>query len=113
MPQKNTTTQSVSNKVKNSVLPENKYSSVEFCIKDLVYNYQFRIWETENPEINILVNRNSILMKHLHAGSTLDIKYYPSGGSRYPVTMKTEIKHIKENSDKRLEGHCLVGLSVH
>jgi len=105
--------QRFSKNVSKSVLPEDQYSSVEFCIKDLGFNYQFKIWETKSPEINILVNRNSLILKHLHVGNTFDIKYYPSGGSRYPVTMRTEIKHIKENGEKRLRGHCLVGLSVH
>ena len=91
---------------------ENQYSSVEFCIDELGYAYQFKIWETKTPGINILVNQNSMILKHLHVGNTLDIKYYPSDCSGYPVTMKTVIKHIKENSEQRIKGHYLVGLAV-
>ena len=112
MAQNNKRTQRLSKKVANSILPEDQYSSVEFCIKDLGFNYQFKIWETKTPEINILVNLNSIILKHLHVGNTFDIKYYPSDGSKYPVTRRTEIKHIKKNGEKRLRGHCLVGLAV-
>ena len=112
MAQNKERTQRLSKKGRISVLSEEQYSSVEFCIKDLGFNYQFKIWETKSPEINILVNRNSLILKHLHVGNTFDIKCYPSDGSRYPVTMRTEIKHIKEDDDKRLKGHCLVGLAM-
>ena len=112
MTQKDDRDQPLVKKEAHSVLPEDQYCSVEFYIKDLGFNYQFKIWETKNPEIDILVNRNSIILEHLKVGNKFDIKYYPSDFSRYPVTMRTEIKHIKENSDRRLNGHCLVGLAV-
>ena len=98
--------------VGNPISLENQYSSVEFSIDDLGYTYQFKIWETKTPGINILVNQNSVILKHLHVGNTFDIKYYPSDCSGYPVTMKTEIKHIKKNAEQRIKGHCLVGLAV-
>ena len=110
MAQNSERTQRSSKKFINPVLPEDQYTSVELCIKDLGFNYQFKIWDTETPEMNILVNRDSKILKHLHVGGIFDIKYYPSDRSSYPVTMRTEIKHIKENGDNRLKGHCLVGL---
>ena len=110
MTQNNERTQRFTIIANNPVLTEDRYTSVEFCIKDLEFNYQFKIWETKTPELNILINRNAIIMKHLHVGNTVDIKCIPSGGSRYPVTMRTKIKHINDNVEKRLKGFCLVGL---
>ena len=101
-----------SENISNPMSLENQYSSVEFSIDDLGYTYQFKIWETKTPGINILVNQNSVILKHLHVGNTFDIKYYPSDCSGYPVTMKTEIKHIKKNAEQRIKGHFLVGLAV-
>ena len=92
MTQNNERTQRFTIIANNSILTEDRYSSVEFCIKDLEFNYQFKIWETKTPELNILIKRNAIIMKHLHVGNTVDIKCIPSGGSRYPVTMRTKIK---------------------
>ena len=103
---------SLSENSNNPVFTEDQYSSVEFCIDELGYTYQFKIWETETPGINILVNQNSVILKHLHVGNTFDIKCYPSNHSEYPVTMRTEVKHIKKNGDQRIKGHCLVGLAV-
>ena len=91
---------------------ESKYSSVEFSLKNLDSIYQFKIWESAIPGINILVNRNSVILKYLEVGNTLDIKYYPSDCSGYPVTMRTEIKHIKKDCEGRIKGHFLVGLAV-
>ena len=91
---------------------EGQYSSVEFCIDELGYTYQFKIWQTEISGINILVNQNSVLVKHLHVGNTFDIKCYPSDCSGYPVTMRSEIKHIKKDCDNRIRGHFLIGLAV-
>ena len=112
MAQINNPTLPLSENVNNPISLENQYSSVEFSIDDLGYTYQFKIWETKTPGINILVNQNSVILKHLHVGNTFDIKYYPSDCSGYPVTMKTVIKHIKKNAEQRIKGHCLVGLAV-
>ena len=106
------TTQLLSENTCNLVPIENQYSSVEFCIDELGYTYQFKIWETETPGINILVNQNSVILKHLHVGNTFNVKCYPSDCSGYPVTMRTEIKHIKKDCDNRIRGHFLVSLTV-
>ena len=112
MAQNNSAIQPLSEDTYNPVSMEDQYSSVEFCIDELGYTYQFKIWETKTPGLNILVNQNSVLLKHLHVGNTFDIKYYPSDCTEYPVTMKTKIKHIKKNDEQRIKGHCLVGLAV-
>jgi len=91
---------------------EAKYSSVEFSLDKVDYLYQFKIWETSIPGINILVNQNSEILKYLRIGNAIDMKYYPSDYSGEAVTMRTEIRHIKTDFDRRMKGHCLIGLSV-
>ena len=98
------------NEVSNS--SEKKYSSVEFCLENLVSIYQFKIWESTDPGINILVNQNSMILKYLEVGNTYDIKCYPFDSPGYPVAMRTKIKHIKKDCNGRIKGHFLVGLAV-
>lgn len=93
-------------------IKKNQYSSVELSLKDLDYTYQFKIWESQGPEINILVNQDSAVLKYLQEGNTLDIKYYPNDYSGNPVTLRTEIRHIKRDCDRRIKGHCLIELAV-
>lgn len=112
MAQNNNSAQALSEKSSNPVSIKDQYSSVELCIDELGFSYQFKIWESKTPEINILVNQNSVILKHLHVGNTFDIKCYPSDCSGYPVTMRTEIKHIKKDCGNRIRGHFLVGLAV-
>ena len=112
MAQNNSSALPLAEDTSNRVSIGDQYSSVEICIDELGYTYQFKIWKTKNPEINILVNQNSVILKHLHVGNTFDIKCYPSDCSGYPVKMRTEIKHIKKDCDRRIKGHFLIGLAV-
>ena len=91
---------------------DNRFSSVEFCVKSLNSVYQFKIWDADSSGINILVNQNSALLKCITVGSKFDIKYYPCDCSEYPVTKQTEIRHIKKENESRIKGHFLVGLEV-
>ncbi len=88
------------------------YSSVEFSIRDLDCLYQFKIWETSDSGLSILVNHGSQILKHLETGNILDIKYYPGNIPGEPVVLKTEIKHITRDVNERIKGHCLIGLSI-
>lgn len=88
------------------------YSSVEFSLKKLDYTYQFKIWETSNSGMSILVSDGSVILEHLEIGDVLDMKYYPSNSSDEPVIMKTEIRHITRDVQERIKGHCLIGLSI-
>lgn len=89
-----------------------KFSSVEFSIRDLVYVYQFKIWETSSSGMSILVKEDSAILEHLKIGDVFDMKYYPTDASEEPVSLKTEIKHITTDDQNRFKDHCLVGLTV-
>ena len=89
-----------------------KYSSVEFSIHDLVYVYQFKIWETSESGMSILVREDSAMIEHLKVGDIIDMKYYPVNASEEPVSLKTEIKHITKDDQNRFGDHHLVGLTI-
>ena len=89
-----------------------KYSSVEFSIKELPYNYQYKIWETSPSGVSILVKEESAVLGHLKVGDVLKMKYYPIDSFKQPVSFETEIKHITKNDEPRFKGLYLVGLSL-
>ena len=89
-----------------------KYSSVEFSIHQLVYVYQFKIWETSISGMSILVKEDSAILEHLKVGDVFDMKYYPIDSSVVPVSLKTGIKHITKDDQNRFRDHCLVGLTI-
>ena len=89
-----------------------KYSSVEFSIKELVYNYQFKIWEISPSGMSILVKEDSAVLEHVKVGDILDMKYYPVDLSEEPASLKTEIRHITKDDQDRFKGHYLIGLAI-
>ena len=89
-----------------------QYSSVEFSIINLDYLYQFKIRETSQTGMGILVREDSVVLKHLKVGDILNMKYYPLELSEQPEYLKTEIKHITKDDQGRFKGHYLVGLST-
>ena len=89
-----------------------KYSSVEFSIKDLPYNYQFKIYDLSSSGMSILIKEDSAVLSHLKVGDTLEMKYYPVNMSRPPDSFKTEIKHITKDKLSKFKGLYQVGLSA-
>ena len=89
-----------------------RFSSVEFSIQKLEYNYQFKIWETSPSGMSILIKEDSAVVGHLNIGDVLDMKYYPTTPSEQPETLKTEIKHITKDEQGKFKGHYVIGLAI-
>ncbi len=101
-----------------------KFSSVE--IKGAGFFFQCRIRNIKHSGISILLNLDSIMLKHLKQGDVLNMKYYlnnisevsqksyktkinlSSGSGFY----KTEIKNISKVEKGRFDNHFLVNLSI-
>lgn len=87
------------------------YHSVEFSIKGIELSYQFKIWNTANMSMCVLVKEDSAILPRLKVGDTLDMKFY-SGESDYPTnSIKTSIRHISKD-EGRFRGHYLVALEI-
>jgi hypothetical protein len=87
------------------------YHSVEFSITGIDLPYQFKIWNTENMSMCVLVKEDSAILHRLKVGDTLDMKFY-SGESDYPTNfIKTSIRHISKD-EGRFRGHYLVALEI-
>lgn len=89
-----------------------KYSSVELSTSNLLFVYQFKIWETSTSGMSILVKEDSAVLEQIKVGDVLDMKYYPVDSSEEPVSLKTEIKHITKDDQHRFKDHYLVGLTI-
>ena len=88
-----------------------EYHSVEFSIKGIELPYQFRIWNTADMSMCVLVKEDSAILSRLKEGDTLDMKFY-SGESGYPTdALKTTIRHISKD-EGRFRGHYLVALEI-
>ncbi len=89
-----------------------RYYSVQFSVKDLAYIYQFKIRDVSAEGLCILVDENSEVLKYLKAGDVIDMKYYLSESMGTTEALKTEIRHVTKDADKRFKGHCQVGLLI-
>jgi hypothetical protein len=89
-----------------------RYYSVQFSVKDLAYIFQFKIRDVSTGGLCILVDENSEVLNHLKAGDVVEMKYYLSESMGTTETLKTEIRHVTKDADKRFKGHCQVGLHI-
>ena len=88
------------------------YYSVELSTGNFDSVRHFKIWNLSSKGMCLLVKSDSELLEHLKVGEVMDMKYYKSDPRKSSATLKTEIKHITEDSEGRFKGHHLVGLAV-
>ena len=89
-----------------------KFHSIELFIKDLPHIYRFRLRDRSESGMCVLVQENSEVMRHLHPGDVLDVKYCPGDIAHPAVKLKTQIVHITKTSKASPGGHFYVGLTV-
>jgi len=87
-------------------------SSVEFSVNTFALTYQFKILETSDSGMSILIKDDSAILEHLKEGQELDMKYYPENESETPKVLKTKIIHITRSDSNRLRGHFQVGIQL-
>ena len=87
-------------------------SSVEFSVNTFALAYQFKILETSDSGMSILIKEGSAILEHLEKGMVLEMKYYPENESEAPKTLKTKIMHITKSDSNRLKGHYQVGIQL-
>ena len=89
-----------------------EYYSVELSTGNFDLVRHFRIWDLSSKGMCLVVKSDSELIEHLKVGNVMNMKYYKSDARKPPATLKTEIKHITEDSEGRFKGHHLIGLAV-
>jgi hypothetical protein len=92
------------------IRPEIFYS-VEFMIEGLPYLFQFKIWDTPQGTIFILVKESSDILSRLQEGDIIKMKYYSSVLDYY-MELDTEIESISLKDQGRFRGHYAIGLNI-
>jgi hypothetical protein len=87
----------------------NKYYSVQFFLNDTGLTYLFKLRNTSENGLCILVKEDSIISEKLKIGDILDMEYNPIGSSDLLI-LKTLIN--SKNSHDCGNGHLLIGLSI-
>jgi hypothetical protein len=88
-----------------------EFHSVEFKVNGLPYLFQFKIWNTSQKQMFILLKEPSDILKRIKEGEIFNMKYYNSV-STYPIQLKTKIDYIKKEEGGRFRNHFLVGLKI-
>ena len=88
------------------------YRSVEFSIRNLSFNYQFKLWDVDSDSVQIIIRDDSDLLNWLKVGSRLESKFYSNENNPSINEFETEISHIMKADEGRFKGHYLVRLSV-
>jgi hypothetical protein len=91
--------------------PSLEFHSVEFKVNGLPYLFQFKIWNTSQKQMFIMVKESSDILKRIKEEDIISMKFYHSA-SKYPMRLKTEIDYIREGKDGRFRNHFLVGLKI-
>ena len=108
----NITTKSTSDRNPETKLFLERYRSVEFSIRNLGFNYQFKLWDVDSDSVQILIRDDSDILHWLKVGSRLESKFYSNENTPSINQLETEISHIMKADEGRFKGHYLVRLSV-
>jgi hypothetical protein len=92
-------------------LPSLEFHGVEFKVKGLPYLFQFKIWNTSQKQMFIMLKESSDILKRIKEGEIFNMKYYHPV-SKYPIRLKTKIDYITKEEDGRFRNHFLVGLKI-
>jgi hypothetical protein len=87
-----------------------RFYSVEICIRELAKIYQFKLRDMSSKGAGILIKNDSEILKHLHVGDIMKMRYFPQHGFGPPKTLTTQIMHITRHEMGRYQGHHTVGL---
>ena len=99
-------------KKKESDFESSRYHSVELQIDDLSFPYQFKLRNNSSKSMHFIVHENSDVLRGLHVGKILNMKYYSVDFFGTAKVMKTEITNISRVYDGKFRGHYIVDLSI-
>lgn len=74
--------------------------------------YQFKLREINDNQGCFFISANSPILKVLHTGSILDMKYWTADKTRTVKYVTAEVNDIARQSHKPFKGHYKVGLSI-
>ena len=74
--------------------------------------YQFKLREINDNQGCFFISANSPILKILHTGSILDMKYWTADKTRTVKYVTAKVNDIARQNHKPFKGHYKVGLSI-
>lgn len=74
--------------------------------------HQFKLRDISQNGTCFLVEEDSSILRHLHAGIELEIQFDISNSGQPSEFHRSEIMHITRANQGQFEGNCLVGVRI-
>ena len=74
--------------------------------------HQFKLRDISRNGTCFLVEEDSSILRHLHAGIELEIKFHLSKSGQPSEFHRSEIMHITRANQDQFKGNCLVGVRI-
>ena len=74
--------------------------------------HQFKLRDISQNGTCFLVEEDSSILRHLHAGVELEIQFDASNSGQSSEFHRSEIMHITRANQGKFKGNCLVGVRI-
>jgi hypothetical protein len=90
----------------------NVFHSVEFALDQPNMLYQFKLWNSENDPIFLVVREDSAVIGSLRTGHECDMKFYSHDKARPTACYRARIDRITKDREGRFRDHWRVALEI-
>lgn len=90
----------------------NVFHSVEFALDQPNMLYQFKLWNSENDPIFLVVREDSAVIGSLRTGHECDMKFYSHDKERPTACFRARIDRITKDREGRFRDHWRVALEI-
>jgi hypothetical protein len=90
----------------------NVFHSVEFALDQPNMLYQFKLWNSENDPIFLVVREDSAVIGSLHTGHECNMKFYRHDRRRPAACFRARIDRITKDREGRFRDHWRVALEI-
>ena len=88
------------------------FHSVEFTLDQPNILYQFKIWNTENDPMFMVVREDSAVINSLQTGHECDMKFYSDNKKRPTAHYRARIDRITKDHEGRFRDHWRVAFEI-
>jgi hypothetical protein len=88
------------------------FHSVEFALDQPNMLYQFKIWNSENDPMFMVVREDSAVLGSLQTGHECEMKFYSDDKNRPTARYRARIDRITKDHEGRFRDHWRVALEI-
>jgi len=92
--------------------PGTAYHSVQFALDQPNMLYQFKIWNSENDPMFMVVREDSAVIESLQTGHVCDMTFYSNDKKRPTVRYRARIDRMTKDIEGRFRDHWRVALEI-